>query len=142
MLAIFAALSGAPPAVWVVFSTIAVLAKEVFAGAAQVLAMLLIFSAAPQAGCTGTSIGLFALSNLFKALAVGGSGLGYYLSDANSMTAVNATLWAVLALVACIGFGANWSLRKSPIIGRDFPEEMLTWKSVFDAERDLKEGAC
>lgn len=141
VLAILATIFGAPSAIWIVFSAVAVLAKEIFTGAAQVLAILLVFSAAPQANGTGTSIGLFALSNLFKSLAVGGSGLGYYLSDAYSMAVVNAMLWAALALVACVGCGVNWSLRKSPIIGRDFPEDMLSWKSVFDAERDLEEGA-
>ncbi|GAB7347910.1 hypothetical protein MBLNU459_g5430t2 [Dothideomycetes sp. NU459] len=132
--------SGAPSAIWIIFSTCAVLAKEIFAGAAQVLALLLVFSAAPHAECTGTSIGLFALSNLFKSLAVGGSGFSYYLSDAYSATAINVTLWGVLAAISLLGCGINWKLRKSPTVGRDFPEDMLSWNSVFDAERDLEEG--
>ncbi|KAI4749916.1 MFS general substrate transporter, partial [Aureobasidium sp. EXF-8845] len=92
-LAMLATVSGAPGTSWAIFSTIAVIAKELFAEIAMVLAILLAFSAAPNAASAGTSIGLLGLSNLFKALAVGVSGLSYYLSDAYSVVAINATLW-------------------------------------------------
>jgi hypothetical protein len=81
-LAMLATVSGAPGTSWAIFSTVAVIAKELFAEIAMVLAILLAFSAAPNAASAGTSIGLLGLSNLFKALAVGVSGLSYYLSDA------------------------------------------------------------
>ena len=134
--AMLATVSGAPGSSWAVFSTVAVVAKELFAELAMVLAILLAFSAAPNAASAGTSIGLLGLSNLFKALAVGVSGLSYYLSDAYSVVAINATLWALLAVLAFTGSCINWRLREAPLVGQDIPAELLRWSSVFDAESD------
>ncbi|THY89740.1 MFS general substrate transporter [Aureobasidium pullulans] len=135
-LAMLATISGAPPTSWGVFSTFAVLAKELFAEIAHVLAILLAFSASPNATSAGTSIGLLGLSNLFKALAVGVSGLSYFLSDAYSVVAINATLWALLAVLAFVGTSINLKLREAPLVGQDIPAELLRWSSVFDAESD------
>jgi len=134
--AMLATVSGAPGTSWAIFSTVAVIAKELFAEIAMVLAILLAFSAAPNAASAGTSIGLLGLSNLFKALAVGVSGLSYYLSDTYSVVAVNATLWALLAVLAFTGACINWRLREAPLVGQDIPAELLRWRSVFDAESD------
>ncbi|KAK6002726.1 hypothetical protein QM012_001476 [Aureobasidium pullulans] len=134
--AMLATVSGAPGTSWAVFSTVAVVAKELFAELAMVLAILLAFSAAPNAASAGTSIGLLGLSNLFRALAVGVSGLSYYLSDAYSVVAINATLWALLAALAFTGSCINWRLREAPLVGQDIPAELLRWSSVFDAESD------
>jgi hypothetical protein len=133
-LAMLATVSGAPGTSWAIFSTVAVIAKELFAEIAMVLAILLAFSAAPNAASAGTSIGLLGLSNLFKALAVGVSGLSYYLSDAYSVVAINATLWALLAILAFTGTCINWRLREAPLVGQDYPADLLSWNSVFDAE--------
>jgi hypothetical protein len=135
-LAMLATVSGAPGTSWAIFSTVAVIAKELFAEIAMVLAILLAFSAAPNAASAGTSIGLLGLSNLFKALAVGVSGLSYYLSDAYSVVAINATLWALLAILAFTGACINWRLREAPLVGQDYPADLLSWNSVFDAESD------
>ncbi|KAG9791145.1 MFS general substrate transporter, partial [Aureobasidium melanogenum] len=134
--AMLATVSGAPGTSWAVFSTVAVIAKELAAELAMVLAILLAFSAAPNAASAGTSIGLLGLSNLFKALAVGVSGLSYYLSNAYSVVAINATLWALLAALAFTGSCINWRLREAPLVGQDIPAELLRWSSVFDAESD------
>jgi hypothetical protein len=134
--AMLATVSGAPNTSWAIFSTVAVIAKELFAEIAMVLAILLAFSAAPNAASAGTSIGLLGLSNLFKALAVGVSGLSYYLSDAYSVVAINATLWALLAVLAFTGACINWRLREAPLVGQDIPAELLKWSNVFDAESD------
>jgi hypothetical protein len=135
-LAMLATVSGAPGTSWAIFSTVAVIAKELFAEIAMVLAILLAFSAAPNAASAGTSIGLLGLSSLFKALAVGVSGLSYYLSDAYSVVAINATLWALLAILAFTGTCINWRLREAPLVGQDYPADLLSWNSVFDAESD------
>ncbi|CAD0091943.1 unnamed protein product [Aureobasidium vineae] len=134
--AMLATVSGAPATSWAVFSTVAVVAKELFVEIAMVLAILLAFSAAPNAASAGTGIGLLGLSNLFKALAVGVSGLSYYLSDACSVVAINATLWALLAVLTFTGWCINWRLREAPLVGQDIPAELLRWSSVFDAESD------
>ncbi|KAI5249530.1 MFS general substrate transporter [Aureobasidium subglaciale] len=134
--AMLATVSGAPPVSWAVFSTAAVVAKELFAELAHVLAILLAFSASPNASSAGTGIGLLGLSNLFKALAVGVSGLSYYLSDAYSVVSINAILWALLAVLAFTGSCVNSRLREAPLVGQDIPAELLRWSSVFDAESD------
>lgn len=134
--AMLATVAGAPPTSWAVFSTVAVVAKELFAETAHVLAILLAFSAAPNAACAGTGIGLLGLSNLFRALAVGVSGMSYYLSDAYSVVAINATLWALLAVLAFTGACINLKLREAPLVGQDIPAELLRWSNLFDAEND------
>ncbi|KAI4720007.1 MFS general substrate transporter [Aureobasidium sp. EXF-10727] len=139
--AMLATVSGAPTTSWAVFSTVAVVAKELLAETTMVLAILLAFSAAPNAASAGTGIGLLGLSNLFKALAVGVSGLSYYLSDAYSVVAINATLWALLAVLAFTGWCINWRLREAPLVGQDIPAELLRWSSVFDAESDSEADA-
>lgn len=136
--AMLATVSGAPGSSWAVFSTVAVVAKELFASLSFSAAILLAFSAAPNAASAGTSIGLLGLNNLFKALAVGVSGLSYYLSDAYSVVAINATLWALLAALAFTGSCINWRLREAPLVGQDIPVELLRWSSVFDAESDFE----
>lgn len=136
--AMLTTVSGAPPTSWAVFSTVVVMVKEIFAETAHVLAILLAFSAAPNAACTGTGIGLLGLSNLFKALAVGVSGLSYYVSDAYSVVAINATLWALLVILAFRATCMNFNLREVPLVGQDIPVERFRWNSVFDAEKDIE----
>ncbi|KXT02912.1 hypothetical protein AC578_1824 [Pseudocercospora eumusae] len=123
-----------------VFNTIATLIKTTLAGAAQVLVVLLVFSAAPDAASTGTLVGVISISELFKALAVGVTGVSYFLSADYSMAAVNGTLWAVLATTALVGAGITWKLRESPRVGTDIPSECLTWQGMFDASSDDEHG--
>jgi hypothetical protein len=123
-----------------VFNTIAMLAKATLAGAAQVLVLLLVLNAAPDASSTGTVIGVVSISELFKALAVGASGVSFYLSNDYSMVVVNISLWAALASVAIIGAGVTWKLRESPRVGTDIPEECLVWQDMFDAHSDEESG--
>ena len=123
-----------------VFNTIAMLAKATLAGAAQVLVLLLVLNAAPDASSTGTVIGVVSISELFKALAVGASGVSFYLSNDYSMVVVNGSLWAALAFIAMLGAGVTWKLRESPKIGTDIPEECLVWTDMFDAHSDEESG--
>ena len=123
-----------------VFNTIAMLAKATLAGAAQVLVLLLVLNAAPDASSTGTVIGVVSISELFKALAVGASGVSFYLSNDYSMVVVNSSLWAALAFIATLGAGVTWKLRESPKIGTDIPEECLVWTDMFDAHSDEEAG--
>jgi hypothetical protein len=123
-----------------VFNTIAMLAKTTLAGAAQVLVLLLVLNAAPDASSTGTVIGVVSISELFKALAVGASGVSYYLSNDYSMVVVNGSLWAALASVAIVGAAVTWKLRESPRVGADIPEECLFWQDMFDAHSDEESG--
>jgi hypothetical protein len=123
-----------------VFNTIAMLAKATLAGAAQVLVLLLVLNAAPDASSTGTVIGVVSISELFKALAVGASGVSFYLSNDYSMVVVNGSLWAALAFIAILGAGVTWKLRESPKIGTDIPEECLVWTDMFDAHSDEESG--
>ncbi|TKA75998.1 hypothetical protein B0A55_06681 [Friedmanniomyces simplex] len=128
--------TGVPPAVAAFFSTVAMLVKATIAGAAQVLVLLLILSAAPDAQSTGTTIGVLSIAKLFKALAVGVSGISYYLSDAYSMQVVNGSLWAVLAATALAGAVVTRKLRETPRVCTDIPEACLVWQGMFDAESD------
>jgi hypothetical protein len=132
-------LTGAAPLVAAIVNTIAMLAKATLTGAAQVLVILLVLSAAPDAQSTGTVIGILSISQLFKALAVGITGMAYYLSDAYSMLAVNGTLFGTLAGVALVGAIITRKLRETPRVGTDIPAGCFVWQDVFDAESDADE---
>lgn len=132
--------TGSSNTISAVFSAIATLAKTTLAGAAQVLVIVLIFSAAPDAASTGTLVGVVSISELFKALAVGVSGISFFLSDDYSMASVNGSLWAALALTALVGAGITWKLRETPRVGTDIPSECLTWQGIFDIDSDDEAG--
>ncbi|KAM0714949.1 hypothetical protein Q7P37_009414 [Cladosporium fusiforme] len=132
--------AGGSPMISATFNTIAMLAKTTLAGAAQVLVLLLVLNAAPDASSTGTVIGVVSISELFKALAVGASGVSFYLSNDYSMVVVNGSLWAALAFIAVLGAGVTWKLRESPRVGTDIPEECLVWQDMFDANSDEESG--
>ncbi|KAK3624717.1 hypothetical protein LTR56_020868 [Elasticomyces elasticus] len=123
-----------------VVSIAAMLAKATVAGAAQVLALLLILAAAPDTQSTGQTIGILSLAELFKALSVGLSGLSYYLSDDLSMLALNSGSWGILAAFAVAGAIITRKLRETPRVGADIPESCLTWQSIFDADSETDEG--
>lgn len=132
--------AGGSPMISAAFNTIAMLAKMTLAGAAQVLVLLLVLNAAPDASSTGSVIGVVSISELFKALAVGASGVSFYLSNDYSMVVVNGSLWAALACIAVLGAGLTWKLRESPRVGTDIPEECLVWQDIFDANGDEDSG--
>lgn len=132
--------AGGSPLLAAAFNTIAMLAKTTLAGAAQVLVLLLVLNAAPDASSTGSVIGVVSISEVFKALAVGASGVSFYLSNDYSMVVVNGSLWAALASVAFVGAAVTWKLRESPRIGTDYPEECLVWQDMFDAHSDEEAG--
>lgn len=140
LLALAVNASGATPLISAAFNTFAMLTKTTLAGAAQVLVLLLVLSAAPDAQSTGTVIGMVSISELFKALAVGASGVSYYLSDDYEMVVVNGTLWAALAAIALAGAALTWKLRETPRVGADIPEECLVWQGMFDADSDEEAG--
>lgn len=117
-----------------IISIASMLAKHLLEGSAWVLLILLVFAMAPEASQTGTIIGFVSLANLFRALAVGMSGMTYYLSDDYSTVVVNGLLWAVLAVLAVSSVLINSKLRDSPLVGTDYPAECLAWQYVFDAE--------
>jgi MFS family permease len=122
------------------FSMIATLAKTTMAGAAQVLVILLICSAAPDAASTGTLVGVVSIAELFKALTIGLVGIAYYISDDFSMLFVNSCLWSALAVTALVGAGVAWKMRETPRVGADIPQECLTWQGMFDVESDDEQG--
>lgn len=128
--------AGAVPAISAVISANVMLAKDVMAGAAEVLVLLLILSAAPDASSTGTVIGVIFTSQLFKALAVGISGIAYYVADGYSVLEVNVLLWSSLATTAAVGAAISWRLRETPRIGTDIPEGCLAWQGMFDSESE------
>ncbi|KAK5742671.1 hypothetical protein LTR17_003203 [Elasticomyces elasticus] len=119
----------------------AMLVKATIAGAAQVLALLLILSAAPDTQSTGQTIGILSLAELFKALSVGLSGLCYYLSDDLSMLALNSGSWGILAGFAVAGAIITRKLRETPRVGPDIPESCLMWQSMFDVDSETDEGS-
>ena len=121
-------------------SVLAMLIKATLTGAAQVLVVLLILSAAPDAQSTGTTIGVLSIAELFKALAVGVSGIAYYLSDDYSMLLVNGSLWAALAAIALVGAIVTRQLRETPRVGTDIPAQCLVWQGMFDADSDEEAG--
>jgi hypothetical protein len=131
--------SGVSNIVSAAFSTILMYIKTTLAGAAQVLVLLLVLSAAPDAFSTGTVLGIISISELFKAFAVGASGLSYYLSDSYSMLVVNVALWTALVVTALVGIGVTWNLREKPRVGTDIPEHCFVWQDVFDSESDYGE---
>lgn len=134
LIALLVNTTGASPTISAVVSTLAMLVKTTLAGASQVLVLLLVLSAAPDASSTGTVLGVVSISGLFKALAVGISGIGYYLSEGQSLVILNGSLWAALALIALVGVAVTWRLRETPRVGTDIPEECLVWQDMFDSE--------
>lgn len=132
--------AGGSPLLAAAFNTVAMLAKATLSGAAQVLVLLLVLNAAPDASSTGSVIGVVSISEVFKALAVGASGVSFYLSNDYSVVLVNGSLWAALASVAIVGAAVTWKLRESPRIGTDYPEEFLVWQDMFDAHSDEESG--
>ena len=114
--------------------------KATLAGAAQVLVLLLVLSAEPDAFSTGTVVGIISIAELFKALAVAATGLSYYLSDDYGMVVVNSSLWTALVLVALMGMAVTWKLRETPRVGTDIPEDCLVWQDVFDSESDSRDA--
>ena len=68
-------------------------------------------------------LGIISISKLFKALAVGASGLSYYLSNDQSAMAVIGSLWTALVLTALIGALVTWELRETPRGGTDIAED-------------------
>ena len=131
---------GAPTIVSAIVSTLSMQMKTTVAGAAKVLVLLLVLSAAPDASSTGTVLGIFSISELFKALAVGVSGISYYLSDDYSVVTVNGALWLGLTVIALVGAFVTRRLRETPRIGADIPEECLVWQDVFDVESEGESG--
>ena len=136
LVGLIVSVTGASNIISAIVSTIGMYIKITLAGAAQVLALLLVLSAAPDAFFTGTVVGVISISELFKALAVGASGIGYYLSDDYSLAIVNGALWATLVVTALIGVGVTWKLRETPRVGTDVPAECLRWEGMFDSESD------
>ncbi|CAK4032451.1 major facilitator superfamily transporter like [Lecanosticta acicola] len=132
--------TGASALLSALVSTLATLAKTTLAGAAQVLVLLLVLSAAPDASSTGTLIGVVSISELFKALAVGLTGISYFLSDDYSMLVVNGSLWAALAFIAIVGAFITRTLRETPRLGADLPASCFVWQGMFDAESDEEVG--
>ena len=131
--------SGASSIISAAFSTMVMYVKTTLAGAAQVLVLLLVLAAAPDAFSTGTVLGIISISELFKALAVGASGLSYYLSDSYSILVVNVVLWTGLVVTALFGIGVTLKLRETPRVGADIPEHCFVWQDVFDWESDCGE---
>ncbi|KAK0255632.1 hypothetical protein LTS09_009301 [Friedmanniomyces endolithicus] len=128
------------PAVAAVVSVLAMLVKATLAGAAKVLILLLILSAAPDAESTGTTIGVLSIAELFKASAVGVSGISYYLSSVYSMQVVNGSLWAALAVAALAGAMVTRKVKETPRVGTDIPEACLVWQGMFDSESEGEES--
>lgn len=132
--------SGSPPIVSALTSTMVMLAKTTLSSAAEVSVLLLVLSAAPDAGSTGTLVGLISISQVFKALAVGVSGVAYFLADGYSVYEVNVLLWTVLVTIAGLGARVTWKLRERPMVGADIPEECLVWEGLFDSESEEESG--
>lgn len=136
LVGILTALIDVPAIVSAIVSVITLSLKTVLADTAQVLMLLLVLSAAPDATSTGTVIGVVSVAQLFKALAMGITGTSYYLSDDYSVVAVNGSLWTSLIAVALVGSFLTWKLRVTPRVGADIPESCLTWQGVFNVESD------
>lgn len=122
------------------FSTLATLLKTTLASAAQVLVLLLALSMAPDASSTGTLIGVISISEIFKALAVGITGVSYFLSDDYSVLVMNGALWAALAVIASLGALITLRMRETSRVGTDLPEECLVWQGMFDMDSEDESG--
>ncbi|WPG97670.1 Hypothetical protein R9X50_00045000 [Acrodontium crateriforme] len=129
-------MAGQMSALSAVIGVIAVWTKTVLSGSAETLILLLVLSAAPDAASTGTVIGVISVSQLFKALAVGISGMSYFISNDYSSIAVNGSLWAALTVTAAIGAAVTWRVRETTRVGADIPEECLVWQGMFDLESE------
>ncbi|KAK3701328.1 hypothetical protein LTR37_015550 [Vermiconidia calcicola] len=136
LVAIFVNATGASPIISGIVSTIALFFKTTLADAAHVLVLLLALSAAPDAYSTGTVLGVVSISELFKALAVGASGISYSLSDSYSLVIVNGCLWAALSVTALAGIRIAWKLRETPRVGTDIPRDCFEWEGMFDSESE------
>lgn len=118
--------------------SLSVFAKYLLAESAQSALYVLLFSMAPNAESTGTTIGFMSGANLLNAAAVGFSGMSYFASDDYSTVIVNGGLWTGLTLIAMLGIAVNRQHRERPLVGADIPVDSLAWRNFFDAERDYR----
>jgi len=117
-----------------IVSTAAIFVKHALAGSASVLVALLVLNTTPDAFSAGTVVGMMQVANLFKALAVAVSGASFYLSNNFDVAITNYALWSCLALFGAAGAATAYVVRERPSVERDFPSEVLTWETCFDAE--------
>ncbi|KAI9776595.1 MAG: hypothetical protein M1839_009499 [Geoglossum umbratile] len=112
---------------------LSILVKKFLHGSAGVFVTLLVLNASPDAFNTGTIVGLMQFASLFKALAVAVSGASFFLSNEFSIATTNGTLWSALALFSILGAALAWFVRDHPVVGQDFPINILKWETCFDA---------
>lgn len=146
-------ISIAGPPQWLAggLSALVMLAVKILAGSAEVLALLLVLAAVPDAASTGTVLGVMALAELFRALAVGVSGSAFYLfsfwaEDIRcAMVVLSAVLWVGLVVMAGVGWLITGRLREEGKlvlrVGKDVPESCLVWEGVWDCDSE-GEGEC
>lgn len=115
-------------------SIVALLVKHMLIGGATVLVSLLMLNTAPDTLSIGTVVGLMQIAQLFRALAVGVSGASFYLSDDLSVATTNYALWTCLALFGGCGAALAWFVRDRPSVEQDFPADVLTWETCYDAD--------
>jgi len=114
-------------------SAASIFVKHALTGGATVLVALLVLNTTPDAFSAGTVVGMMQVASLFKALAVAVSGASFYLSNDFSVATTNYALWTCLALFGIIGAALAWFVRERPSVERDFPSEVLSWETCFDA---------
>ena len=120
-------------------SSIALLFKHTLFSSAQVVAILLVLNASPDAFSTGTIVGLMQSASVFKALAVAVSGMSFYFSSEVSVAMTNYALWSVLVGFSVVGAALAWFVRDHPRVNQDFPAEVLKWEMCFDAPSEGRE---
>jgi hypothetical protein len=140
LVALVVSASGTFPGISAWFSVFATYVKTILTGIAEILVLLLVLSAAPDAFSTGTVLGVVSISKLFKALAVGLSGISYYLSGRHSLMLMTVSTWAALAVAGVVGAVVALQVRETPRVGTDIPEECLVWEGIFDSESDDGQG--
>jgi hypothetical protein len=121
------------PTSTVFIAILSILVKKFLQGSAGVFVTLLVLNASPDAFSTGTIVGLMQFASLFKALAVAVSGASFFLSNEFSIVTTNGTLWSALALFSILGAALAWFVRDHPVVGHDFPVNILKWETCFDA---------
>lgn len=115
-------------------SALSIFSKTLVTGCAQTLVLVLVTSASPDAFRLATIMGFMQSATVLRSLAVGGTGIAFYLSDDFSLRTTNYGLWATMAVVGFGGAAVAYFVRDHPTV-RDYGST-LSWEICYDSSEE------
>ncbi|TGZ80941.1 MFS general substrate transporter [Ascodesmis nigricans] len=115
-------------------SGLSIFSKTLVTGCAQTLVLVLVTSASPDAFSLATIMGVMQSASVLRSLAVGGTGVAFYLSDDLSLRATNYGLWATMAVIGFGGAAVAHFVRDHPTV-RDYSSS-LKWEVCYESTEE------